>query len=76
MWKFLGTLAIMAVSGIVTYAATIGVLMELGSKLHGNKDYYGGVSALILLYGFGAIGFVVPGVVVWYLHRRATKNGR
>lgn len=65
-----GTLLLMAGSGIVTYVTMIVILMGLGTKFHGNYEYYGSYSALILLYGLGAIGFLAPGVVVWYLHKR------
>ena len=76
MWRILGTLALMVVCGVVAYVATLTSLMELGSKLHNNYEHYGGYPAGVLIYGCGIIGFLVPGVVVWYLHRRATRNGR
>ena len=65
-----GILVLMVVSGIVTYATTLVILMELGTKLHGNYEYYGNLLPLIFLYGVGAIGFLAPGVVVWYLSKR------
>lgn len=73
MWKIagvVGTLLLMVVSGVVTYVTTIVILMGLGTKFHDNYEYYGGHLALTLLYGLGAIGFMVPGVVVWYLDKR------
>jgi hypothetical protein len=76
MWKFVevvGTLVLMVVSGVVAYATALMIMMELGTKVHGNYEYYGytyGYLALILLYGLGAIGFLLPGVVVWCLRKR------
>ncbi len=70
IFVIVGTLLLMVVSGIVTYVTAIVILMELGTKFHGNYEYYGSFPALILLYGLGAIGFLAPGVVVWYLHKR------
>lgn len=65
-----GTLALMLVSGIATFVTALTIVMEFGTKFHGNYEYYGSFLALILLYGLGAIGFLAPGVVVWYLHKR------
>ena len=65
-----GTLLLMVVGGLLTYVTTIVILMGLGTKFHDNYEYYGSFSALILLYGLGAIGFLAPGVVVWYFHKR------
>ena len=70
IFVIVGTLALMVFSGIVMYVTAIVILMELGTKFHGNYMYYGSFPALILLYGLGAIGFLAPGVVVWYLHKR------
>ena len=70
MWKILGTLALMVVSGIVTWAVAAFILIDLGSRLHGDYDYYG---KYVLL--FAAIGFLAPGILVWYLHKRGTKKG-
>ncbi len=76
MRKFLviaGTVLLMMVSGIVAYVTAIVIVMELGSKFHGSYEYYGvkgGLLTGILLYSVGAIGFLAPGVVVWYLNKR------
>jgi hypothetical protein len=73
MLKIVGivaTLLLMVVGGIVMYVTTIVILMGLGTKFHGNYEYYGSYSALILIYGLGAIGFLAPGVVAWYLYKR------
>ncbi len=83
MWKtvgiIVGTLALMLVSGIVTFAVTIIILSELGLALHdGNVEYYFFFhpSSDLLLWGPPVIGFLAPGVVVWYLLKRTTRTGR
>ena len=73
MWKILGTLALMVTSGMVALAAAIFILMDLGSRLHDNYEYYGKYPALF--FGPAAIAFLAPGVVVWYLHKRGTRKG-
>ena len=62
MWKIVGTLALMVVSGIVTLAVTITYLMNLGMKRHDNYEYYAA-----FVWGPAVIGFLAPGVVVWVL---------
>ena len=40
------------------------------AKFHDNYEYYGSYWIVILLYGLSAIGFLAPGVAVWYFHKR------
>jgi len=73
MWKIVkivGTLVLMGASGFVTYVTAIIILMELGTKFHGNYEHYGSYWAVILLYGLAALGFLAPGAVVWYLQHK------
>ncbi len=44
--------------------------MNLGLKYHGNFEYYRGYSTMILIYAFGALGFLAPGVILWNLQNR------
>ena len=77
MWKIVGTLALMVVSGIVTLAAVIVIPMELGLRRYDNYMYYD--VSWALGWGLVVIGFLAPGVVVgvvWYLHKRTTRKGR
>ncbi len=74
MLKLLGTLALMVASGIVTLAVAVVILMIVGLRLYDNYEYYGKYPALF--FGPAAIGFLTPGVVVWYLHKRGTRKGR
>ena len=79
MWKtvgiIVGTLALMVVSGFVTFAVAVISQMSLGLELHGNYMYYDN-SSPALVWGPAVIGFLAPGVVVWYLHNRKTRKGR
>ena len=62
----------MVVSGIVTHVVVLLIWMELGSQLHGQYDYYAKYPALVLVWGPDTIGFLAPGVILWYLHKRRT----
>jgi hypothetical protein len=68
--KSLGTLALMAVCGAAAFAGMLAFLMKLGLKRHDNYEYYGGKFGLILMFGAAAVGFLVPGFVVWGLSYR------
>jgi hypothetical protein len=70
----LGTLVLMVASGIVTLVVAIFFFAGLGLRLHDNYEYYGKYP--LLFFGPAAIGFLAPGVVVWYLHKRGTRKGR
>jgi hypothetical protein len=75
MWKLVATLASMVVTGIVTQAVTNLILMHLGLQRYDNYEHYG-IKYPALVWGPAAIGFLAPGVVVWYLHKRGTRRGR
>ncbi len=61
MLKIVATTALMVAGGIGTYAVALSIL-----------KYYGMYPALSL--GAAAIGFLAPGVTVWYLDMRGYKN--
>lgn len=78
MWKtvgiIVGTLALMVVSGIVTLPVTFLILMSLGSARHdGNVEYYF-YTFPALVWVPAVIGFLTPGVVVWYRLKRRTRK--
>ena len=73
MWRILGTLACMLVCGAATLFVTIIVLTDLGSKHHGNYEYYG-INYPALVWGPAVLGFLAPGVLVWYLAKRGYTN--
>ena len=50
-----GTLVLMVASGIATFLTATVIVMELGTKFHGNYEYYGSFPALILLYGLATM---------------------
>ena len=71
--KIVGTLALMAVCGIVPLCVAGFVLMEFGERIHGNSMK----AALWLgVYSFAVIGFLIPGVIAWYRHKRGARNGQ
>ena len=75
MWKIVGTLALMVVSGIVTFVATQFYWFQLGLQRYDNFMYYDNRSS-VLTWGLAVIVFLAPGVLVWYLHNRTTRKGR
>ena len=75
MWKFvrmLAALAAMVVSGVVTLFVTILILMKLGSKFHGDYEYYSQYP--VLVWGPAVIGFLAPGVLAWYMDQRGYER--
>ncbi len=72
MWKIVCTLVSMVFFGAVTFFATILVLMELGTKFHGNYEYYSKYPFLV--WGPAVSGFLAPGVFVAYLHKKENKS--
>ena len=71
-WKVAGTLALMVVSGVVTYAVAFQIVGELERRLQGDDNDYSMYPALAWgFYGLAVVGFLAPGVIVWYLHRKA-----
>jgi hypothetical protein len=69
MWKILATSVSMVVSGAVTLFVTALVLMELGTRFHGNYEYYG-INYPALFWGGAIPGFLAPAVLAWHLSRR------
>ena len=76
-WKVAGTLALMVAGGIITYVVELQIIWAMGRRLQGDEIYYWRYPAVNLgFHGFAFIGFLVPGMIVWYLHRKAMANGR
>ena len=66
-WKiFLGALALMMVNGFGTHMVMEEILFTLGK--------YFGAAVVCGLLALSPIGFLAPGVVVWYLHKRGTRK--
>jgi hypothetical protein len=70
MLKIIGTLVLMIICGTLAYVAALAFLMNLGSKLHQNYEYYGSSAALVFVYGAGLAGFLTPGIVVYHQRKR------
>ena len=77
IWIIFGTLFLMVVSGIVTFAVTTTYWMNLGIKRHDNYEYYAYYAwyAPALVWGPAVIGFLFPEVVAWVLHKIGTSKG-
>ena len=43
--------------------------MSLDLKYHDNYEYYGQTPAVLLIPTAAIVAFVVPGVIVWRLHK-------
>lgn len=71
MCKIVATTISMVVSGAVMLGVTILILMDLGGRFHDNYEHY---AHPVLVWGPAAIGFLTPGVVVWYLDERGYTN--
>jgi len=76
MWKIVGTLALMVVSGIVTSFAVEVFLFIFALQHYGNYMYYDTHPVPALASGAVVIGFLALGVVVWYLLKRTTRKER
>jgi hypothetical protein len=63
------TLVSMVLCGAVTLLLTAVVLMNLGTRFHGNYEHYG-INYPALFWGPGILGFLAPAVLAWYLCRR------
>ena len=57
-----GSICVMTACGFVTLVVSVMYLMNLGSKLHGNYEYFGNYPLLYL--GPAAIGFFAPALAV------------
>jgi hypothetical protein len=69
----LAVLALMIVSGSGAVLASLSFLMSLGTRNHGNYEYYGQTPAVALIFVAGALGFAAPAVIVWYLHKSSWR---
>jgi hypothetical protein len=67
MWKIAVTVLSMVVSGVVTFYVSALVVLEMGGKLYAQQHP-------LLVFGPTVIGFLVPGVVVWYLDQMRIKS--
>jgi hypothetical protein len=61
---------LMVVCGVGAFMFALMLLMELGTKHHANYEHYGQTPAVALVFVAGGLGFLAPGVVVWYLRNR------
>jgi hypothetical protein len=64
-----GTFVLMVCSGAAAAAVAIRLLMSLGMKYHNNYEYYGQSAAVLIIPVVALVAFVVPGLIVWRLHR-------
>ena len=78
--KILGTLALMVISGGIAFGAAVLFLMELGLRVHGNFEYYGpsgpsfgSLLGVVFIFGSGAIGFVAPAILMYYLNKNSWR---
>jgi hypothetical protein len=63
-----GIWSVMTVCGIVNFVGAVGTLMSLGTSRFDNYEYYG--NRVWLYLGPALVGFVVPGILGWYLENR------
>ena len=59
----------MVLCGFLTLGMTGVILMNLGTRFHGNYEYYG-INYPALFWGGVIPGFLAPAVLAWYLSRR------
>ena len=70
-------LALMLVSGVITFFVSIYILMDLGARYHGSYEYYGRQYG-ILTWVPVLIGFLAPALIAglfWLLKKRRNKRG-
>lgn len=60
-------------SAVICIGISIVVLMELGTKWHGNYEYYGQYPALYLIPG--VVGFFLPPLFAWCIKKIRTGKG-
>ena len=68
MIRTAGILAVMTVCGFVNFVGALSTLCGLGTSRFGNYEYYGDRFSFYL--GPALIGFLVPGILGWYLDKR------
>jgi hypothetical protein len=73
--KIVGTFALMVVCGVIAFLTAVSFLMNLGLKLHDSYEYYGSFPSVLFVFAFGLLGFVSPGLLVWWLERNRWKFG-
>ena len=72
MQRFLRSSIVALASGGFCFMFAIVILMNLGTKLHGNYEYYG---AYWWVYcGAGVIGLFIPSILAWIL-RSLSREG-
>ena len=68
-YLIVGTIVLMVCSGAAAAVVATRLLMSLGLKYHDNYEYYGQSAALLVIPLVAFVAFVVPGMIVWRLHR-------
>ena len=68
-YLIVGTFVLMVCSGAAAAVVATRLLMSLGLKYHDNYEYYGQSAALLVIPLVAFVAFVVPGMIVWRLHR-------
>ena len=71
--KILVTLVVMMACGGIAFGVAVSFLMNLGLKLHGNYEYYGGVLGQVFIFGSGALGLAVAAIFVWYMNKNSWR---
>ena len=71
--KAAAMLAVMVACGVVAFATAVVFFMRLGLKQHNNYEYYGSWPVLMLVYGVGLAGFLIPGLLVWRLSSKQPR---
>ena len=64
-----GTFVLMVCSGAAAAVVVTRILMSLGMRYHDNYEYYGQSAALLVIPVVAFVAFMVPGLIVWGLHR-------
>ena len=68
-YLIVGTFVLMVCSSAAAAVVATRLLMSLGLKYHDNYEYYGQSAALLVIPLVAFVAFVVPGMIVWRLHR-------
>ena len=72
MEKVFGVLFLMVVSGIVTFLASVYIMMDMGARYYGNYEYYGREYGALTWVPV-IIGFLAPGVIaglLWFFSNK------
>lgn len=65
--KFLRNTTAAIVSGLAFLFVAIAVLMQIGTKYHGNYEYYGSYPALYVIPGL--LGLFFPSMLAWVFRK-------